>query len=45
MSMIFLSFETLSSSVVKSLSFDNFLSLGIGMLIVGDRYPPGPLEG
>jgi hypothetical protein len=33
MSMTFLSFETRSSSVVKSLSFDNFLSLGIGMLI------------
>ena len=33
MPMIFLSFETLSSSVVKSLSFGNFLSLGIGMLI------------
>jgi hypothetical protein len=31
--MIFLSFETLSSYVVKSLSFGNFLSLGIGMLI------------
>jgi hypothetical protein len=33
MSMIFLSFEALSFSVVKSLSFGNFLSLGIGMLI------------
>jgi hypothetical protein len=33
MSMIFLSFETLSSSVVKSVSFGDFLSLGIGMLI------------
>jgi hypothetical protein len=33
MSMTLLSFETLSSYVVKSLSFGNFLSLGIGMLM------------
>jgi hypothetical protein len=33
MSMTFLSFETFSFSVVKSLSFGNFLCLGIGMLI------------
>jgi hypothetical protein len=33
MSITFLSFEIFSFSVVKSLSFDNFLSLGIGMLI------------
>jgi hypothetical protein len=33
MSVTFLSFETLSCYVVKSLSFENFLSFGIGMII------------
>jgi hypothetical protein len=33
MSMTFLSFETLSYSIVKSLSFDNLYSLYIGMLV------------
>jgi hypothetical protein len=33
MSMILLSFETLSYSIVKSLSFGNLYSLGLGMLV------------
>jgi hypothetical protein len=33
MFMTFLFFETFPFSIVKSLSFGNFLSLGIGMLI------------
>jgi hypothetical protein len=33
MSMIFLSFETLSYYVVKSLSLTNFYSLGLGVFV------------
>jgi hypothetical protein len=33
MSMILLSFETLSYSIVKSLSFGNLYSLGLAMLV------------